>query len=202
MTLAARIRQAQRQVEYHRQWRNEPRHRRKLRSWQRKLRIAQKEAEAAGLDPETGEPPVPEPPPPPTPVEEAQARLLLPWQVGPRWTCWAPYGDGAWSAVEIVSTSRVWGRAKRVDPKTGEEAASRRANVRLGRLLRRDPALKGADRPGCRPDELWPSEEPGEDEEGNAKDVTILGEPSRPLTAEARANLLAMIPDDSTTDDW
>ena len=79
------------------------------------------------------------------------ARQLLPWQVQVGNTFWAPYGKKGWSAVRILETGRVWGKAERVKPKTGE-VVNRSGRVRLDELLLRDPSVGGVDRPEKTPE--------------------------------------------------
>jgi hypothetical protein len=80
-------------------------------------------------------------------------RIMAPCHVHRGTTVWAPWGKSGWSAVVIKTTQRKWAKGMRVKPKTGEETA--KGKVPMDRLLRRDPELKGKDRPGYPPDEVF-----------------------------------------------
>ena len=161
------IKRCRERVNHYSPWKNEPAERKKLNSWKRRLKnalAAAVEAEiAVERDPYAPPPP---PPPPPTEAELAEAELaevkrrwIIPWEVGPKTRAWAPWGATGWSAVDIKATSRVWCRANRVDPRTGA-TVSTTAKVRRDRLIKRDPALKGKDRPPVRPEDAIPKPEP------------------------------------------
>jgi hypothetical protein len=80
-------------------------------------------------------------------------RILLPWQVQRGTTAWAPWGKSGWSAVIVRTTQRKWAKGVRVKPHNETETA--KGKIPMERLLRRDPKLKGKDRPGCTPDEAF-----------------------------------------------
>jgi hypothetical protein len=86
-------------------------------------------------------------------LQAVKSRILLPWQAQRGSHVWSPWGTSGWSAVEITKPSRKWAKGVRIKPNTGEQGA--KAKVNLERLVRRDPALKGKDRPGFTPDEVF-----------------------------------------------
>jgi len=98
-------------------------------------------------------------------------RILLPWQVQRGSNVWAPWGKSGWSAVEIREPQRKWAKGLRVKPATGEEVA--KGKVPIGRLLKRDPMLKGKDRPSLTPDEIFaapPTDEASAEAPESSKD--------------------------------
>jgi len=100
-------------------------------------------------------------------LKALRIRILLPWAVLRGSTVWAPWGKSGWSAVVIKTTSRKWAKGMRVKPHNEKETAQGR--VPMERLIKRDPKLKGKDRPELTPDEIFakpdkaPVEEPPED---------------------------------------
>lgn len=71
---------------------------------------------------------------------------------------WAAWGDKGWSAVKIISKKRKNAVARRVKPNTG--AVIRETKVRLDRLVKRNPELKGKDRPKETPAEVFAPKPP------------------------------------------
>lgn len=150
------------------------------------------------------------------------ARHFMPWQVRPGNTFWAPYGDKGWSAVTILEVGRVWGKAERIKPKTGD-VVNRSGRVRLDELLLRDPKVKGADRPTEAPSVMFTKfrEErlaaTTKDMETRAAALVVPPEPVEappappapkltPTEAKAHSKLVTgifdLLEDQSTTDDW
>lgn len=144
--------------------------------------------------------------PPKTPVVP-QASV---WTNG---TYWAPWGDGGWSAVKIVKLGRIYARAIRVKPKTGEEAKTR-GKVRMDELVRRDPKLQGADRPESPPVVVFADVRlVRSDLEKKAQEKVLRDEEQagqamaesvrRELASEDRVlRVLSLLEDESTEEDW
>jgi hypothetical protein len=142
-------------------------------------------------------------------------RILLPFQIQRGSRVWAPWGVSGWSAIEVVKPSRKWAKGYRVKPATDERGAA--AKIPLDRLLKRDPAQKGKDKPEQTPDEVFahvPKEEPKK-EEAKKPAPTPPPTPSapsppppppKPVSEKERAKgiqrLIDMFGDGSTTDDW
>lgn len=72
--------------------------------------------------------------------------LVLPHMVRPGGNFWAPFGDKGWSAVTINSVSRLWCKATRVKPTTGDVVTTG-SKVRRDELVRRNPDMDGRDKP-------------------------------------------------------
>ena len=86
-------------------------------------------------------------------LTEVRRRILADFQVQRGSEVWAPWGKSGWSAVVIRKPLRKKADGMRVKPKTGEEVA--KGKVPKDRLVRRDSALKGKDRPGFTPEEVF-----------------------------------------------
>lgn len=218
------IKKTRERVNHFKKIRNEPGGGKKLGRWRRRLGKAIKQARERGLTipPDPYAPPPP-PPPPPTEeelhaaaVKEAKARVSFEWQICVGAAYWAPWGPQGWSAVVVTKLlGHIWCRADRVNPSTGEVAPTK-GRVRRDRLVKRDPALKGKDRPAAGPDEIVPLPEPDEPDEPDEPEPELAPEPrveqpeKIPETGEERAaraerltHLLdLMIDDKSTTSDW
>lgn len=67
---------------------------------------------------------------------------------------WAAYGETGWSAVRVLKVRRKNVEVERVKPRTGE-VVTRNAKARIDRLVKRDPKLKGKDRPEKPPSEFF-----------------------------------------------
>lgn len=210
------IKLARTKIDHYKQWKNEPSEAKKLRSWKHRLNKALAAALGAGIAvPADPFAPPPPPPPPPTPAElhqaaidEVKARYLFPQMVSPKTRAWAPWGESGWSAVDIKGVSHVWCRANRVDPRTGETIRTT-AKVRRDRLFKRDPELKGKDKPTVKPDDVAMTVEPEEPAEGVSADPKPEPEPVKTLSPEEDAaaqaklaSLLDTIDDDSQDSDW
>jgi hypothetical protein len=212
--LLREIKRARDRVAHWKQWHKEPSCAKRLRHWRYRLKKALAAAKEQSLE-IPPDPTAPPPPPPPPPTEEELAaaalaeikgRVRLDWQVTLGHSYWAPWGDTGWSAVVITRLKRVWCRARRVNPRT-EETTTTKANVRRDRLVKRDPDLKGKDRPAFPVDALFSSvaEEPEPIEE---PEPAPKPQP-KPLTPEEKAaqaqrmsGLMSLLDDDSTTSDW
>jgi len=207
------IKKARERVHHFHQWRNEPAEAKKLRRWKRALKKALAAAQAAEVEiPEDPFAPPPPPPPPPTAAELHQAaqkalhaRWIMPWCVGQKTHAWAPWGVSGWSAVDIKGTSRTWCRANRVDPRTGE-TVSTSAKVRRDRLIKRDPELRGKDKPTMNPDDALPTLAPEVSADPTpaapVEPVVKLTPEEQAARAAALAPLLDLIDDDATDEDW
>ena len=82
---------------------------------------------------------------------------LLPIRVAVGGNYWAAWGDTGWSAVRIVRVQRKWAIAQRVRPTTNE-VTTKRAKVSLTELMKRDPKLKGRDKPDVPPFVIFEAE--------------------------------------------
>lgn len=124
-----------------------------------------------------------------------QKRILLPWQVQRGSTVWAPWGKSGWSAVDIKKAQRKWAKGMRVKPNTGKEVAQ--GKVPLDRLLKRDPKLKGKDRPGLSPTEVFAHRDEKKKEAPVEKKPDLDLEPPPPLVEPSAP---AFYPDGITPD--
>ncbi len=209
-TILADIKKARERVNHWKQWKNEPGCKKKLGHWRRRLATAVKLAREHKLD-IPRDPFLPPPPPPPPPTEEelheaalkdAKSRVPCEWQACVGKEYWVPWGNFGWSAVVLTKLSRIWCRASRVDPRTGE-VTTKRGRVRRDRLVRRDPALKGTDRPVGPPDEIVPPPAPAEPAPALTQAPTPpCPKPEVEHTPARVARLLDLLDDDSTTSDW
>lgn len=159
-------------------------------------------------------------------------RILLDFQIQRGTNAWAPWGQSGWSAVEVQKAQRKWAQVHRIKPATGERSGKTTGKVRKDQLIKRDPALKGADRPEFTPEEIFTEAVTPEDvtvelsppvvEEKQVEAVldrpaSMLGARALTAPAEQRPKLtprehkakieaieraLALIDDDSTEDDW
>lgn len=144
-------------------------------------------------------------------LESLRKRILAPFQAQRGTHVWAPWGKTGWSAVEIMVPSRKWAKGMRVKPRTGEHTA--KGKVSLLRLIKRDPKLKGKDRPMLPPDAVFTLPEPKKKEEP-VEDPQP--EPEKPKPAPRKRlseaqelkrarkiyDLLAGNVDEDPTDDW
>jgi len=80
-------------------------------------------------------------------------RILVDFQVQRGSAVWAPWGKTGWSAMVIKRLFRKKVEGMRVKPRTEEEVA--KGKVLKDRLIRRDPKLKGKDRPEFTPEEAF-----------------------------------------------
>ena len=207
----AEIRHARERVAYFVQWKHEPSCKKKLGHWRRRL----KKALAVATERKLAVPADPYAPPPPPPTEEelraaalkeAQGRVRFEWQVMVGQHYWAPWGNSGWSAIILTKLSRVWCRASRVDPRTSD-VTTHTGKVRRDRLVKRDPALKGKDRPVGSPEEIVPQTVPAEPEPETASTLAPKPEVERSQAEQAKidadvAKLLGLLDDESTADDW
>ena len=215
--LVAEVKKCERKIEHWKQWRNEPSAKKKLSTWRRRLKRAK--TVAAELSIRLPEPPPP-PPPPPTEEElaaaalkETQKRVMLPWFPQPKTTAWAPWGTSGWSAVVVSVVYHKWARVKRVNAKTGETVATGKA--RKDRLVKRDPALKGKDKPAQSPLEVFPDLDAAQVGQDDSDAVAALpaSQAHKPVAAaqtpeekkrrlQCVHKLLSTLDDDGTDDDW
>jgi hypothetical protein len=210
-TILAEIKHARERVNHWKQWRNEPGPKKKLGHWRRRLKKAL--AAAAEFELKIPVDPFLPPPPPPTEKElhaaavaEAKARVRFEWQVSVGQAYWSPWGEDGWSAVVLTELKRIWCRARRVDPRTGE-VTSEKAKVRRDRLVKRDPALKGKDRPPDRPSVIVPPATRPAETAAPVPELcptpTVERTPGEQACVNAAvAELLKLLDDDSTTSDW
>ena len=136
---------------------------------------------------------------------------LLPWQVCNGSTYWAAKGDTKWSAVRILKVLRVKADVERVVPRNGN-IIHRRGKVRLDELVKRDPKLKGKDKPKSSPAEVFESVRELRDQEKDAVPATLeptpepQPDPPRPpakrLSTKQVNKLFDLLDDDSTDSDW
>jgi hypothetical protein len=132
----------------------------------------------------------------------------MPFQVMVGRPYWAAFGDRRWSAVQIVTIKRKWANADRVNP-SSNQVTKRGARVKVTELVKRDPELKGKDKPQSPPVEVFAKvrevEKPIEpvEEETVPKPKRKLRSPeSERVRAEHVGKLLGLLDDQSTVDDW
>lgn len=212
--ILAEIKKARGRIHHFKQWKNEPGYRKKLGRWRRRLAKAIRLAGQHKVD-IPRDPFLPPPPPPPPPTEEelheialaeARSRVSLEWQACTGKPYWAPWGNSGWSAVVLTELSRVWCRASRVNPRTGE-VTTEQGRVRRDRLVQRDPALGGKDRPAGSPKEIVPPPAPAESVEPEPEDPVpkpgVERTPERQVEIDATTKkLLELLDDGSTINDW
>lgn len=153
-------------------------------------------------------------------LRSVRARILLPWQVYRDTTAWAPWGKSGWSAIRIKTTSRKWASGIRVKPHNNKDSGKGR--VRIDRLVKRDPELKGKDRPAFTPEETFAVLNKQEAKEKSEKKKVkqaqqVVEIKSEPIVEEKRVvrpprsknktdrnieRLFASLKDDTTSDDW
>jgi hypothetical protein len=145
-------------------------------------------------------------------LEALRKRILAPWQAQRGTNVWAPWRKTGWSAVEIVAPSRKWAKGMRVNPRTGEHTA--KGKVSLARLIKRDPKLKGKDRPALTPDAIFTLPEPAvkeePQEEPQVEPEIVMEKPKlQPKSEEEEAasirrakRLFELFGDEPTPDDW
>lgn len=152
--------------------------------------------------------------PEPEDLAALRKRILAPFQIQRGSRVWAPWGVSGWSAIEVVKPSRKWVKGYRIKPATDERGAT--AKVPLDRLLKRDPALKGKDKPEQTPDEVFahmPKPEKPKEPEPPPAAPPPPAKPEKPLTerqqkkaekdhAASMKRLFDLFKDQSTTDDW
>jgi hypothetical protein len=108
-------------------------------------------------------------------LQEHRKRILLPWQVQQNSTVWAPWGKTGWSAVVVKTPQRKWAKGMRVKPHNGKENG--KGKVPMDRLIKRDPELKGKDRPDFTPEEIFaPLQEIAEKVETLAEQPVVVPE--------------------------
>ena len=88
-------------------------------------------------------------------LKDIRKRILADFQVQRGTNAWAPWGKSGWSAVEVRNPQRKWAQVHRVKPATGERSGKTTGKVRKDKLVKRDPKLKGKDRPEFSPDEVF-----------------------------------------------
>ena len=211
------IKTSRKKVDHYKQWRNEPSCKKKLGHWRRRLKKALKAASEAGIEvPKDPFAPPPPPPPPPTEAEIREAaltalqkRVRLDFQIQKGSTGWAPWGESGWSAIVVTTPNYKWCQVKRVNARTGEPVA--KGKVLRARVVSRDPEQKGKDKPSLRPDEVFEgmNDEPIESASEDAVEAPTASEPEVPLTPEEKAaraasvaDLLGLLDDDSSDEDW
>jgi hypothetical protein len=140
---------------------------------------------------------------------------LLPIHVGVGGTYWAAKGDTKWSAVRVLRVLRVKAEVERVIPRN-QKIIHRKGKVKLDELVKRDPKLKGKDKPKAPPAEVFK-----EVREAREKQKQLAAEPPpKPVpqpevkapvartpeeeaeAMERLAKLFDLLDDGSTTDDW
>jgi len=214
--LLTEIGRARERVQHWLKWKNEPTCRKKLGHWRRRLKKALGAAAELGIE-IPADPYAPPPPPPPPPTEEELAeealralrlRLRCDFQVQTGSKGWAPWGASGWSAIVVTKAHYKWCRVNRVNSKTGEVAA--KGKVRRDQILSRDPEQKGKDKPSQPPGDVFV---PKPDEETSTPTPTPQKAPVEPTKVPSSAEematkvvrideLLGLIDDDSTSDDW
>jgi hypothetical protein len=216
--LIAEIRTARERTNHFKQYRNEPSGKKKLGHWRRRLKKAVKNATKRGLT-VPKDPFAPPPPPPPEPTEtelhaaavkEAKMRVSFEWQATVGHPYWAPWGKSGWSAVVLTELKRVWCSAYRVNPSSQATTATK-ARVRRDRLVKRDPALKGKDRPPEGPEIVAPKPGPMWEPAAPEPEPAVVA-PTKPTEPERspeeqmdRAKKVAdlfELTDSNTSDDW
>lgn len=197
------VAEAESKVEEYGQWTAEKRYVNLTKKWKRKLKAAQDALDAY------------EEPVPLTPEErlaEEKRRIILDFQVWSGVHAWSPFGE-TWTAVTVRRTKRVLGKADRVDARTNERKG--KANIRVTRLVRRDPEAKGDDKPTHTPDEVFAEQIKIEERAAQAAEERKARkgwldrpepEPEERADPEERAKrverLLELLGDDATIDDW
>ena len=140
---------------------------------------------------------------------------LLAWQVTNGGTYWASKGNTKWSAVRIIKVSRRWAQVERVVPRNGK-IIHRKGKVKLEELVKRDPNLKGKDKPKAPPSEVFAkvreiraeAKVAAKDMPAPIQEVPPVVAPIKRTPAEEAAHLkrleklFEMLEDDSTDDDW
>ena len=143
-----------------------------------------------------------------------QVRVLLPYEVHKNAAYWSPWGEGGWSAVVVHRLGRTRARVERCNPKT-QVPAPTKGWARLDEMVRRDPKLKGTDRPEQAPPEVFKdsrAHRAAKELESAAKAQPV-AQPSmslaelvrsqRPATTTDRIEkLLELAGDSSTDEDW
>lgn len=100
-------------------------------------------------------------------------------------SAWAAYGDTRWSAVRVIKVNRAFAQVERVNPKTGE-VVTRQAKARIAELVKRDPKLRGSDKPQVPPAEMFaqeratsqPADEPADEESAEQASVAPVTSPA------------------------
>lgn len=140
---------------------------------------------------------------------------LLPWQVCNGSTYWAAKGDTKWSAVRILKVLRVKADVERVIPRS-QKIIHRKGKVRLDELVKRDPKLKGKDKPTAPPAEVFKQVRELREEETQVAETVPEPAPEPEATPPAKkptldeeaarrervSRLFELLADDSTDDDW
>lgn len=76
------------------------------------------------------------------------------WHIHEGGNYWASWGSKGWTAITIISAKRKWAQVQRVDPKTNKPKR-RNSKVRLDEMVKRDPKLKGKDKPTSGPADIF-----------------------------------------------
>ena len=117
-------------------------------------------------------------------LKAVRKRILMDWQVQRGTNAWAPWGESGWSAVHIKKPLRKRAEGFRVKPHNGEKSGKRGCKVAKDRLIKRNPDLKGKDRPKFSPDEVFahmpkPVKKPKPAEPGPEVEATEALEPKK-----------------------
>jgi len=190
----------------------------KIRYWSSRLKrltaLLPDEPEPVATEPTSEPEPVQEPVAEPEPARFDQSRIFVEWQVQRRTRAWAPWGDSGWSAVIVNDRRRTRARVDRVNPRTNEPTA--KGSVRCDELVRRDPDLKGRDRPAFAPSHVFEGirrvraqikeervkrRSMNETEETSETEETPTVVDDRP-PEERLKRLLALTDDEATAEDW
>jgi len=128
-------------------------------------------------------------------------------------TYWSAFGDKRWSAVRVIGLGYRLAKVERVKPHN-QVVIHRKGKARRDEMLPRDPAKKGKDKPTELPSVVFTRVREMREEDKakrkEKKEEPVVPEPQpkpapRP-TSESRqlriAELLGLLDDDSTTDDW
>jgi len=146
-------------------------------------------------------------------LKELRLRILAPFQAQRGTNVWAPWGPSGWSAVVILKPKCKWATGLRVKPNNGKEVSE--GKVPLGRLLRRDPKLKGKDRPTFSPDVVFAHRKAEEEKKMEPEPAGVVTPPPPPVetpeqkikrTASERLRraqrIVELFGSDTTPDDW
>ena len=139
---------------------------------------------------------------------------LFPIHVGAGGAYWAAKGDTKWSAVRVIKVQRKWAQVERVLPHN-QKIIHRKGKVKLDELVKRDPKLKGKDKPTAPPKEVFATVRQDREKAKEQVEITpvavvtpapVAPKPQTPkeeAATQARlAKLFDLLGDDSTDDDW
>lgn len=117
---------------------------------------------------------------------------LQPYHIREGGSYWAAWGSKGWTAVRVTSAKRKWANVTRVDPKT-DETKRKGAKVRIDEMVKRDPAMKGADKPTIGPAEVFDEVRELRESEG-AEEVALAERVAEreELRAEQRSSSLSL----------